>query len=87
MEKTFDFIQKLVMSFGVRMRCYGEDFRGLEDFDDGLRSRLFQKPDTAVLAGFLRDMEEQAMYLWNDVYGCCYCFFIHVETDGGGGGG
>jgi hypothetical protein len=73
------------MTFGIRMRCYGEDFTGLEDFDEGLRSRIFQKTDTSALAEFLRGMEEKAMYLWNDAYGCCYCFFILPNTMGGGG--
>jgi AraC-like DNA-binding protein len=70
-----DFIKKLLLTFGVGVRRYGDDLSGLEDFDEGLRSRLFPKNDTAGLAGFLRDMEEGAMYLWGDAYGCRYCFF------------
>jgi hypothetical protein len=64
------------------MRCYGNDLAGLEDFDGGLRSRLFQKNDTSVPAGFLRGMEDDAMYLWDDTYGCRYCFFRPDESYG-----
>jgi hypothetical protein len=93
METILDFIQNLLFGFGVRMRCYGEDFSGLDNFDEGLRSRLFKKTDASVLAESLRRMEEKVMYLWNDAYGCRYCFFRISEASeiapsimGGGGG-
>jgi hypothetical protein len=63
MNGSLDFIKKLLLTFGVEVHRYGDDLSGLEDFDEGPRSHLFPKNDPAGPAGFLRDMEEETMYL------------------------
>jgi AraC-like DNA-binding protein len=57
---------------------------GLENFDDGLRARIFQENDVRVLSEFLRAMEKEVMYICGDPYGCRYCFFrppLYQEND------
>ncbi|MDR3138937.1 MAG: helix-turn-helix transcriptional regulator [Treponema sp.] len=71
-----------VKAYGVRMSCYGEDLSGLEACDDGLRSRLFLRNDTRLLAEFFRSSESGALYIMDDPYGCRYGFFRPPEDYG-----
>ncbi|MDR0708902.1 MAG: AraC family transcriptional regulator [Spirochaetaceae bacterium] len=75
MDRSLRLLEELVQAFGVWMRCYGADLAGLEDFDDGLRSRVFQKNDVRAIADFIRNMEEGVLHICGDLYGCRYCFF------------
>jgi hypothetical protein len=63
MDKAISLLEESVTAFGVRMRCYGGDLAGLEDYDDGLRSRILQRPDTIALEIFLKSMKYGVMYI------------------------
>jgi hypothetical protein len=97
MEKP-ELLTGIVENFGVQIRMYREPFAALEEFDKGLRSRIFQTFDTGRLKEFIRSIEPATMCFTEDLYGCHYCFFtinglssessvINREIDGGGGGG
>ena len=66
---------KIVNNFGVQMRIVDESLSGLEEYDKGLRSRLFQNFDTSRLVEFIRSMETAKLYFIEDPYSCHYCFF------------
>jgi hypothetical protein len=98
MEKM-ELMANAVKNFGVQLRIYKEPFAGLEEYDGGLRSRLFQTFDTGRLFVFIRSMETATLYFTEDRYGCHFCFFkanslsdetgcIDIESNlvGGGGG-
>jgi hypothetical protein len=88
MEKKLSFMKIIMRNFGVRMLVYNETLYGLENYDDGLRSRLFKTHDIKRLESFIRSLEPEALYLTEDLYGCYYCFFsiAKVSENGGGGG-
>ncbi|MDR0719510.1 MAG: hypothetical protein LBF78_07740, partial [Treponema sp.] len=75
MEKKLELMRNILRNFGVRMLVYEETLSGLADYDGGCRSRLFQTHDTRRLEEFLRSIEPAILYLIEDSYGCCYCFF------------
>jgi AraC-like DNA-binding protein len=77
-----DLLCDVVKAYGVRMRRYGENLSNLEEYDDGLRSRLFQRNDTSRLAASLRASAAQVLYITEDAYRCRYCFFHPPETCG-----
>jgi hypothetical protein len=96
MEKL-ELLMDIVKNFGVQIRTYGEPFSDLEEYDNGLRLRIFRTFETSRLKDFIRSIEPATMCLTEDLYGCHYCFFTinkpPVETGvsdvecGGGGGG
>ncbi|MDR0707307.1 MAG: hypothetical protein LBF60_05455 [Treponema sp.] len=49
--KTLHLLGEAVQAWGVKIRFYGTELRGLEDFDGGIRSRLFQKSGPQTLRG------------------------------------
>lgn len=64
------------------MRRFDGALSKLEEYDDGLRSRLFQKNDTSRLAESLRVAKPRIIYMIEDLYGCRYCFFRPPEFCG-----
>jgi AraC-like DNA-binding protein len=84
MEKL-ELLTSIVKNFGVQIRIYGEPFSDLEEYDKGLRSRIFQTFDTGRFKEFIRSIEPATMCFAEDLYGCHYCFFpineLSVETD------
>jgi AraC-like DNA-binding protein len=80
MGKMLELIGDAVNAYDVKLRRYGKDLAGLAEYDDGLRSRIFQQHDTSVLAASIRAMEPGVLYFTEDVYGCCYCFFRLPES-------
>jgi AraC-like DNA-binding protein len=71
----FSLLEEVTAAFGVRMRCYGEDLAGLDDFDDGLRSQILQNHNAAALREFLKSMEHGVAHICADSYDCRYCLF------------
>jgi AraC-like DNA-binding protein len=86
MEKLY-FSIDIVKNFGVKMQVYGEPFSDLDEYDNGLRLRLFQSFDTGPLKEFIRSIESSTMCFTEDRYGCHYCFFSMKQHMGAGGGG
>jgi AraC-like DNA-binding protein len=84
MDRSLCLLEELVKAFGIRIHCYGADMDGLEDFDDGLRVRIFQENTTRVLTGFLQGMKRGIMYICGDPYGCRYCFSLVPPCASGG---
>ena len=80
MGEMLELIGDAVNAYGVKMRRYGKDLVGLTEYDDGLRSRIFKRHDTSVLAALIRAMEPSVIYFTEDVYGCRYCFFRLPES-------
>jgi AraC-like DNA-binding protein len=82
MEKL-ELMANIVKNFGVQARIYDESLSTLEEYDNGLRSRLFQTFDTTRLKDFIRSMEPATIYFTEDLYICQYCFFsIHQIEKG-----
>jgi hypothetical protein len=71
MEKL-ELVENIVKNFGVQIRIYKEPFAGLEEYDNGLRSRLFQTFDIRPLVEFIRSMKTAELYFTEDLYGCHY---------------
>jgi AraC-like DNA-binding protein len=92
MEKL-ELMANIIKNFGVQMLVRYEPLSGLEEYDNGLRLRLFSAFDTGPFKEFIRSMESAAIYFIKDQYGCNYCFFpikledfvIHDEIIGGEG--
>jgi AraC-like DNA-binding protein len=74
MEKL-ELLKNIVKNFGIQMRIYGEPFSDLEEYDKGLRSRIFQTFDTRRFKEFIRSIEPATMCFSEDLYSCHYCFF------------
>jgi AraC-like DNA-binding protein len=79
MEKKLTFMKNIMRNFGVKMIMYNETLSGLENYDDGLRSRLFKTHNTGRLEEFIRSIEPAVLYLTEDPFGCHYCFFSILD--------
>jgi AraC-like DNA-binding protein len=74
MEKL-ELVENVVKNFGVQMRFYREPLSGLEEYDKGLRLRLFQTFDTTRLVEFICSIEPGVICFTEDLYNCHYCFY------------
>ncbi|MDR2417470.1 MAG: helix-turn-helix transcriptional regulator [Treponema sp.] len=80
MGDMLEIIGDAVNAYGVKIAVYGKDLAGLAEYDDGLRSLIFQRHDTGVLAASIMAMEPGVLYFTQDVYACRYCFFHLPES-------
>jgi AraC-like DNA-binding protein len=80
MQEVLNMLEDVLKAYGVRLRRYTEDLSGLESFDEGLRSRIFETHSADALAESFRLIEPGAIYLIEDGYRCHYCFFRPPES-------
>jgi AraC-like DNA-binding protein len=76
METIMDLLSDVIKAYGVQMNLYGKPLSGLDNFDGGLRSRLFKSYDTTPALKFLQAMVPAIVYLIKDAYDCQYCCFL-----------
>jgi hypothetical protein len=76
MRQVLNILEDVIKAYGVQLQRYGKDFSGLELFDEGLRSRLYETYDAGPLKASLRVIESNAFYIIKDDFRCNYCFFI-----------
>jgi AraC-like DNA-binding protein len=80
--ENLELMVNAVKNFGVQTRIYQEPLSGLEEYDNGLRSRLFQTFDTSPLKEFIRSVEPSTLCFTADRYGCHYSFFPIRQLSG-----
>jgi AraC-like DNA-binding protein len=80
-EKTLYLLGETVHAWGVNIRFYGPELNGIEDFDGGIRSRLFRKADTANLAREIRKLTPGMVVMLEDTLECHYCLFRLPEEE------
>ncbi|MDR0376014.1 MAG: helix-turn-helix domain-containing protein [Treponema sp.] len=78
--KTLHLLGEAAQAWGVNIRFYGPEPRGLEDFDGGIRSRLFQKnsaarPDSKTVKVTARSLSHGMVDMLEDALKCHYCLF------------
>lgn len=74
MEEIFELLGNIVKCFGVQTQAYSVPLPCLENYDGGLRSRLFKIHDTRYLEEFMLSMERNIIYIAEDSYCCHFCF-------------
>jgi AraC-like DNA-binding protein len=79
--KTLYLLGETLHAWGVNIRFYGQDLSGIEDFDGGIRSRLFQKIDTVNLAREIRKLAHSEVVMLEDTLECHYCLFRLPEEE------
>ena len=70
-------IEKIISAYDVNIRFYNEALEGLEDYDGGLRKRLYMhNSELEQLSAAMLLMQPKNLYVEKDIYGCSYTLFV-----------
>ncbi|GHU92630.1 hypothetical protein FACS189479_02190 [Spirochaetia bacterium] len=68
-------LETILKNFGVSTVLYDGSLSGIEKYDNGLRSKIFQTFDFKEVGEFFSSIESGHLYFTEDQYNCRHCFF------------